>query len=443
MQLVMSNRKIVPLLLSSVLVTGAMGCGGSPGQLPDAGPLVDGHAVAVAYGLNDVSVLFPLPTSLDDTNALSFSSAGNGGPLFSTDMFDAISVFQEGASNGSGGGGSGGAAADVGATDGSPAYDTWRIVAARIDPCFPDLGLLATDPSTCRRQLRLVAQPLADLDNNGVPAGFGADDDAIHLLYDLSESDFTAMAQRFLAVRTSATSDSAVTLGIHPVIAQQGLAGAVATELRATILAYAGSATLSQYTFLQGREVAWQFGGFKVNNGVRTAIAIAGIGTSDPDAGTVETTTSDFDGIFDVTPPSPAFMTLSALVGMDLDDGGSTAGNPHLTASSSDIAKAMQSTFDLETPAKFNADTLDCSTCHLAGRARERAISLGASQSGLTHFTDDPFDLDLTIDDSFKQSPQQQRAFGFRGTDAVWNQRVINESAAVAAQLAILLPPAS
>ena len=136
-------------------------------------------------------------------------------------------------------------------------------------------------------------------------------------------------------------------------------------------------------------------------------------------------------------------MTLSALVGMDLDDGGSTAGNPHLTASSSDIAKAMQSTFDLETPAKFNADTLDCSTCHLAGRARERAISLGASQSGLTHFTDDPFDLDLTIDDSFKQSPQQQRAFGFRGTDAVWNQRVINESAAVAAQLAILLPPAS
>ena len=402
-------------LLSSLFAIG-VGCG-APSNQPDAGPPIDGHAVAVAYGLNDVSVLFPLPASLDDSDALSLSSAGNGGPLFTTDMFNAIFVD-------------------------FPSYETWRIVAARIDPCFPDLGLLATNPSMCRRQLRLVAQPLTDLVNNGTPEGFGAEDDAIHLLYDLSESDFAAMAQRFLAVRTSATADSAVTLGIHPVIAQQGLAGAVATELRATILTYAGTATLSQYTYLQGREVAWQFGGFKVNNGVRTAIAIHGIGTTDPDAGTIETTTSDFDGVFDVQPPSAEFTTISALAGMDQINGGSTAGNPKLVASSSDIAKAMQETFDVETPAKFNADTLDCSTCHVAGRARERGITLGASQSGLTHFTEDPFDLNLTLGDSFKQSPQQQRAFGFRGTDAIWNQRVVNESAAVATALATLLPPA-
>ena len=427
----------------ALTTTGLLTACGSKGAAPDAhgsidathsidgAPSVDAHSadarppVAVPYGLNDVSVLLPMPASLDDPNALSLGSAGNGGALLSLDNFNAIQTFPD---DGTGPGG-----------DETSFYDQWRIVSARIDPCFPDLALLTTNPSMCRRELRLVAQPF---ETDGSTGMFGADDDAIHLLYDLSADDFALMATQFLSIGGPSTHDASVALGVHPIIAQQGLGGAAATSLRATILQYAGAATLSQYTFIQGRFVEWDFGAFRVINGVRTPIAIHGIGTSDANQGTLQTTQITDVGIFDMMPSSAEDDELAPLAGTFSNPSGAIGGGMAvLTASPADITAAMQKTFDLETPSMFNADTLDCSACHAAGRARVRAKLLGASTDGTTPYSNAPFNLDLMTEDSVQGAMQQQRAFGYNQTTAVWNQRVINESAAIAVQLAVQLPP--
>jgi hypothetical protein len=354
-------------------------------------------------GLADVSVLLPLPASDADPSTLRLDTPGNGGALLPKAMFDAIPVFAD-----------------------NPlperAYANWRIVSARIDPCFPDLALLVTNPAACRRQLRLVAQPIVPIEGDG-PVGFS--DNAIHLLYDLSEPEFTAMATRWLAVRST---DPTAPLGVHPTIRTQGLAGAVATELRATIAAYAGAATLSQFTFLEGRGVAWEFGGFKLAGGALQPIAIHGA-----DA-TSQVTTSDETGQFGITPPSPEASGLEPLRGERVPDGSIGGGTVVLTADPAAIHTAMQLTLDVDNPAKqFNPDTLDCASCHVASRARSRATGLGATTDGLAAFTADGFDLELVLSTGLQSSPQQQRAFGYNGDQAVWNQRTVNESAAVAA----------
>ena len=385
----------------------------APDAIPDAGPVIP-----VAYGLNDVSVLFPLPATLDDPHVLTLSSMGNGGPLLSKDMFTMLEN-----------------AAPL-HDDLDTLYPIFTIVAARIDPCFPDLALLTTNPSMCQHQLRLVAQDLHQFDST-FPVS--SSDSGIHLLYDLSDDDFNAMAQRFLAVSTDATRNASVALSIHPTIAAQGLAGSVATELRATILAYAGPETLVRCTVTQGddRDDTWQFAGFDVASGVLTAISIPNLTSTDDAPVVLQTMTDPFgDNMVQFTPASAQAPQLYELEGTDTSDG-----TVVLTASPDEIASAMQLTFNLETPSQFNANSLDCVTCHLAGRARERATLFGASEAGLTHFDDPPFNLGLITNSDLRFSTEAMRAFGYIGSDPALNQRVINESAAVASVLATILPP--
>lgn len=362
---------------------------------------------AAEVGLNDVSVLFPLPPTPDAAAQLSLSSPGRGGPLLTSAQFAAIPVFAD-----------------------NPlperAYDRWHIVAARIDPCFPDLGAIATNPAACRRQLRLVAQPLVD-DGTGHTA---ADDASIHLLYDLPAADFDALVRAWLAVGTDQTRDHRATLGVHPTIAFEGLTGPTATTLRGLITQYAGGATLSQFTFVEGRGVAWEFGGLRVDNGNLNALPIHGI-----EDASGQVTASDTNGVFSVSPASADARAMDPLAG-EFTPGPVGGGEVKLTASADAIATALRMTLTIDDPTQKNADTVDCAACHLATRARERAATLGASSSGFDHFTQDDYDLGLGDLGSAAASPQQQRAFGYNGTTAMWNQRVINESAAVAATLA-------
>lgn len=362
-------------------------------------------------GMADVSVLLPLPASDTDPDALRLDAAGRGGPLLPRAMFDAIPAYLD-----------------------NPlverAYERWRVVAARIDPCFPSLALLDGNPDACRRQLRLVAQPF------GGGPGFG--DHAIHLLYDLPAADFDAMATRWLALRTATSSDPTRRLGVHPEVVAQGLGGAVASELRAIITTYAGAGTLAQLTFVEGRGVAWEFGGFMVRaGGVLEPIAIHGI-AADADA-RAQVTTSDAAGVFAVSPSTPEAVGLGPLAGEHVG-GGVGGGEVALTAQPAQVRAAMQLSLDVDSPDQgFNPDTIDCASCHLATRARTRALTLGASAEGLDSFDLDGFDLELDLPELVKHSPQQQRAFGYNGTTPVWNQRTINESAAVAAYFATWL----
>ena len=209
------------------------------GAESDAAPFVDAFVPPPRgpLGLNDVSVLFPLPVSAASDELLALSSEGDDGVLLTRDHFDAIEVFEAE----------------------TEAYERFRVVALRVDPCFPDLAALSTAPSSCRPQLRLVAQPLFDfVDGSSV----GASDSAIHLLYDLPASQLAGVVSALVEV---ADGDLSAPLGVDPVIEREGLSGNRASRLRALVLENCGPSTLRQVTFMRGDDpFTWQFGGFDV-----------------------------------------------------------------------------------------------------------------------------------------------------------------------------------
>lgn len=422
--------KTLPLFIS-LGCTAVVGCGdaasdvvvadaGTDSSVVDAQTIDSGDAAVVdpgAIGLNDVSVLFPRPSPDDDANTLRLSTAGNGGPLFEESHFNAISIF-----------------ADEDSDDLS--YGLWRIVAARIDPCFPSLALMQSNPSACRRQLRLIAQPILPA-ISPEPAPFIFVDSAIHLLYDLSESDFRALAAAFVALDGGELNDPAIALDVHPIMDREGHNGAYATALRALILEYAGTETLSQFTFMEGRTSFWESGGFVVTEAGLDPIEIHGVATDTETNGHLQRLTSEpGDNPFELTIGPTSISDALAPLSGELDEGGDFS----YTASTEAMNEALRFSLRLEDPTtEFNPDTVDCASCHFAGRARARAIHLGASIEGMPRYESAIYNLDLTTEETHQTSLSSQRAFGFLRRDPLINQRVVNESVENALAIRALL----
>ena len=385
---------------------GQAGAGGGQGGAGEAGAATGGGGSSeVAFGLNDVSVLFPLPETEDSLDVLRLDSSGSGGPLLPENLYEQLDVFTKASSFD---------------------YGSWIVVAARIDPCFPELKNLTEAPALCRRQLRLVAQPYAVAPNTLRLEAF---DQGLHLLYDLSETEFEQALSAWHAARTEPFGDADLPLGVHPTLMLEGLNGSFGTALREVIQSYAGAGTLSQLTFMRGRGTEWEFGGFKVVAGALSPIQIHGL---DPVATRVTFSAQSELGPYGVEPLSPESATLMSLAG-ELQ--GEPPGELILTANDLAIKQAFQLTLEIENPTAFNPDTTDCASCHFASRARERARSLGHSPSGLSAYENDAFNLSLGQPKEQQADIFQLRAFGWKGTEPVFIRRTINESAVVAAVL--------
>ncbi len=121
--------------------SGAGQGGGGAGGTAGGGP--------IPLGLNDVSVLYPLPSSSLDEGYLRPKTAGARGELLPQEVFDAMPTFP------------------VTPADGL-VYSRMRVVALRFDGCG---GL----PEVCAPEIRAVMQPI---DNDG-----SARDSALHLFY--------------------------------------------------------------------------------------------------------------------------------------------------------------------------------------------------------------------------------------------------------------------
>ncbi|HPH67960.1 MAG TPA: hypothetical protein PLF40_19510, partial [Kofleriaceae bacterium] len=361
---------------------------------------------------------FPLPTQFSNVNQLlPLSTMGKGGPLLSDTLFTQT-LFATRSNN-------------------PGLYSAWHIVAARLDPCFPDLALLTSDPSKCRRQLRLIAQSMSgNGPSDSAPGVLNVDDAALHLFYEFNEFDFRALAYDWLALRTVESTSAAQPLGIHPTVASEGLTGPTYQEFTKLIKKYAGEGALTQLTAMEGRTVAWEFAGYKRNGATLTPLPIHGL----PASTVAQTIGADNIGIFSITPETNESRKLAPLAGEFINNGGIGGGSVKLTASQADLNAALAFTLTVDDPTQqFNPDSLDCVSCHLAGRARERATMLGVDSSALPRF-DNPRNLTLTGSQTPKDSPQQQRAFGYRDTAPSLTQRVVNESAAVADAMETLFP---
>jgi len=375
------------LALLALLTLGA--CGAGDAGTPDVGG--DGCASASGLDLNDVSFLFLIAEAGQATLLLPVTASGARGVLLPARLRTVMpqSLILAG-------------------TPVPP--ESAFVVAARVDPCFR----LGAGP--CRKQIRLVAQPLTEGQR-------GAQDATIHLSYDLSDDDFSQVRDELLALKQLAKgATTCAPLGVHPVMQKEGLEGPYATRLKALVLRFCGEDTLSRAALMtfSGQVPFWSFRAWDVT-GTLTPAAIPR---------TQGATSQDFAARAGPLGGPPRYGTLTpapdhSKIPMLLDDRAIRDQPESL------ILQAVDESWALENPRRESAGTADCLSCHLAGRERElaaedRGVSADPSASG---YRNPRHDLSLVPDGLGVSS---QRAFGYLMTTPSISQRVINESAEVA-----------
>lgn len=358
------------------------GGGGDPNPPGDFG----------ALGLNDVSYLFPVPrTDTELQSLLRFDSAGPNGALLPRATYDTIIDHL------------------AETLDAERSYAMSHVVALRLDPCPSHLS---DSTSACTPEVRLSTQ-LADN-----PDGFW--DGGVHLVYRLPRAELDTMLRELLAAKPANQDLSALPLGPHPILAEQGLLGSFATELKRVVLAHVGGAKLVKVTtVITGRSGDDWF----LTQYEKSA------------AGFVQTripsTTTDVIQFHEqasnpIAERNTILSDIDPKVGYPLELADSEAAKK-LPRSS--LEQALTRLTQLENPDESSFDTVDCVSCHLTANARDFYQKL--TKVTVSPRYQAPAGLDLTRHDGTELSGRATRAFGYMGDLVAISQRTINESARV------------
>lgn len=384
-----------PLVLASLSL---LACGGLP-PLPDGGPEDSGVASFTDGGLdlNDVSWLLPLPTPSQHSLLLGLGASGSKGPLLPRGLYDSLPGLVE-------------------VQDSATLFPRFRIISARIDPCFP-----AEPTSGCLKQLRLVAQPV-------IVEAFKTttEDGTIHLFYELTGDEFASARTTLTELKALAGgATDGEPLDVHPVMRAEGLSGPYATKLHAMVTRLCGAQNLTRVAFMRlvQFEVAWRFGAFDVVNGALVADPIPRLSTL-TQQGVQEFGNTEFrSGQLQPAASGDDLVVLLSESELRLTD-------------TRTFERGVTSALRIEHPARSNPKTVDCGSCHVASRALSNA-RLERPIDTATHpdaFTANPR-FDLRRVDEVGDDPRALRAFGYFGAKSALSQRTINESAEVAESL--------
>lgn len=369
-----------------------------------------------ALQMNDLSVLFPMATTQSELAAyLTPSSAGPDGPLLPEALYRS----------------------DPGAIS----LTGLRVVGFRLDPCFGAVGPIA-DAATCDNQIRLIFQPIF----GDAPTAVHADDAAVHVMYALTRDQVITAAREIAAARVAIDDSDLGPLAVHPLVARDGLTGALAQQLMAIAAKYADGTQIERITTFEmvtggtgtsggsglgDIPVAWDMHGMTLASGVETPIAIPTLGAGTTQV-SVNVTAAPLDSTFVPETTAPDNLDLLA------------SASRAMTATPQARQAAYDAALRIENPNRHSADTIDCASCHMAAPARALvgeplfglaptgnanafvadpgipAADLAGSTAGLV----DPADAGINI-----------HAFSYRFATPMINQRVINETAAILAYL--------
>lgn len=385
-----------PFSLVLVLVLSA--CGDDTSAPADAGrdSELDAQDVGVDVPvephltMNDVSILIPLP-GRGEPGLLAADAQGARGLLLPQQVFDEIPSFPV-------------------ITRDRLQYNIMRTMAIRFDGCH---RRQASDP--CQAQIRMVMQPLSAIT--------GTADSAIHLFYELSDSEFQTVIDELLAMRDVAPQTAVEgPLRLHPVLVEQGHTGTYAARLTDLILRNCGEENLIQATFFlrapPAREV-WFFGGFTRTEGELAPLPIVGVE----------------NGVQRVirTELSSGYNFLLTPEALEPEDG-----SPLFTSGAAEAATdeerraAFGSFLRVENPAIHTVDDLPCAGCHIAtfvtAASRE---TFGFNDSEFSSDVYSTEDHDLTLTTESRRTPSSLRAFGFFEREPMIAQRTVNETSMV------------
>jgi hypothetical protein len=286
-----------------------------------------------------------------------------------------------------------------------------RVVAIRIDPCFKM-------HRACQKQLRLIWQPIRQ---------GRAIDASVHTFYELSDAEFASLVGNLRQLKQQhEVPMGGRPLGIHPVMAAQGLQGAFWQDLKSIVLSYAGARNLIRMTFMTLRSPGnrWDFGGFDFAGELASALQIPRT------AGTLQTiqnfspTAAEFKG--ELLPrPQPESPLNDLLTESEILRGLM----PAKTAKS-----ALDELERIENPRLTTPADIDCVSCHAAQPAKHwlwRNYDLQAWASPFRFVSE----MNLHNENGDASNTRLLRAFGYVRHRPLISQRVINESAEVAQQL--------
>ncbi|MBL0195267.1 MAG: hypothetical protein IPQ09_13730 [Myxococcales bacterium] len=386
---------LVPLVSLIAALSLSVGAACSSTSAPPAPPSPAETDAAVAplapaLGMNDVSVLLPLPSSPGAPGVLGPEDAGERGPLLPKATYDAIPKF------------------GVTPAQGLD-YARMRVVAVRFDPCFPG-------PAGCDPQVRLVMMPITD-------AGSTLDS-AIHLFYRLEEAELAPLVAELRRLRGLAPEVKDAPLDVHAGLAAQGLEGPYGKGLRALVLRYAGDDRFIRMTFFlraPPRQEEWFFGGFDRVDGKLVQLNIVGVGKANQ---RVNRPIVPEGYSYELVPSPKVPEDIDALLTTEKAKAASPAARE----------AAVGALARIENPAKYGPDQLSCAGCHLAtyvGAATRAAHGLDVSKHADAYKSS----RDLTRVTESSTEASSLRAFGYFASRPMIANRVIYESAAVVDEL--------
>lgn len=370
-----------------------------------AGLVLAGTAAAAnPVGMNDVSMLLPIPKSAEDlkANYLNGATMLTSGALVSSatlKLFDWKTT-----------------SADI---DLRKRENIERLVVLgiRLDPCFKDLF---TD--ACRPQIRLIAQE----------AVFGGDqtgtaDVGVHLFFDTTGANVRSLISFAADYRTKAlgAGSAKAILQAQPIITQEGMIGKFWTAFRPQLLNVLGQAKLTRSAFFTVLPTTrdWMFRSFDIQDGVATPLAIAGVKEKFQPVDNQSTSTVDFlTSSADLPRATPATdQTFDYL-----------RDSAEFRRSGDSRVKPFQVTLErLENPTVHLPGTIDCLSCHSTP-----AIKSSLRKAGIATVANDSTFVTKTAGSLFnlyetRYEARDLRLFGYRDRSPIVGQRVINESAAI------------
>lgn len=350
-------------------------------------------------GLNDVSILLPLP-AMGDWNLLPKpDTAANRGLLLSRDVVNKIPQLLAFAPN-------------------DDIYSALHAVGIRIDPCFTE----GSGPVKCQAQIRLVWQPLSNADTE--TSTFDA---SLHTFYQLTDTEFKSLISELKKLKSKHGLSSAdqEPLGINPIIKNQGLKGEYYAALIKIIYRYIGESNFSRVTFMQLTMTGnvWIFGGFDIENGELKPILIPRVNsvTQVFRNGAAPRPIWFIGGIVP-EPKDPENLNILTHDSRKLAPQDESA-----------IIEAVKSAFKFENPKLHNPGTVDCVSCHVAQPAKMWAMRQYPWLQLDRVSKDIIYNSKMNIRN---MSPMQihtniVRAFGYFMDMPFVAQRTINESAEV------------
>ena len=353
------------------------------------------------WDLNDVTYLMPLPQSLAEDSLLHMDDEALGGYLLHPNFLKQIPVLTL-------------------PMRAEEALKSLRVVAVRIDPCFP-----LPVPQACQRQVRLVWQPIElDRKQNVVTA-----DAALHSFYILNDQQFYNLLRDISIWKSrnpSRTSGQA--LQVHPAWAKQGTHSPALLEFQQMLKHHIGMKNFFRVTgmFLRGAGNMWAFANYQIENGELRPQPIARLGGKRAQTFINLAIPSDhFDG-GGMAPQPQGEDTLDFLMQQtNLPD----------SQSEELIMQSFKSLYKIENPRAYNPENMDCVSCHVAQPLKHAFFNkrpeLNLRNAWMNIQYQNP-QYNLENVSVHPNDTQIVRGLGYFGNDVVVSQRVINESAEVA-----------